>query len=184
MRTVTGRVHITTGRVDSNGGAGNETHDVPTAATYEDLAALLSTLESIGDTHDVLVQAFDARYIAGEAHLRAALEHAKRSMAREENVADDLAVEVLLYAAGRRQIDDAMELGLDSGTHSVIVLLDGASEAAAGAAIEEHIDPGPVEPDESKITEYFDISAAERAATTADLSALVQERVALLDVEK
>ncbi len=182
MKTVTGRVHIASA-ADSDG-AGEDAADIPAKATYEDLATVLSTLESIGNTHDVLIQAFDARYIAGKAHLRAALEHAKRSMTRGENVADDLAVEVLLYAAGRRQIDDAMALGLKEGSQSVIVLLDGPAQAAAATAVEEHVDPGPIEPDEEAITDYFGITDAERAATTGDLSALVQERVALLDVEK
>ncbi|MFB6086337.1 MAG: KEOPS complex subunit Cgi121 [Halodesulfurarchaeum sp.] len=151
---------------------------------YDSLEAFLEALHSIDLQHDVLLQAFDARYIAGEAHLRAALDHARRSMERGENVADDLAVEVLLYAAGRRQIDRAMELGLGTGTQPVIVLVDGDREADAAAAVRELLEPGPVEPDEDLICEYFDITAAERQTTGGDLVDLVRERVALLDIEK
>lgn len=173
MKTVTGRVWI-----------GAEATGGPADAQFDSLEAFLSQLEAIGEAYDVLVQAFDARYVAGEAHLRSALEHARRATERGENVAEELAVEVLLYAAGRRQIDRAMELGLGTGEQGVVVLLDGERESAATDAVERWIEPGPVEPDESAIARYFEITPEERQATTGDLEALVCERVALLDVEK
>jgi len=171
VRTVSGRV-----------GIGVE--EGPAGATYDDLEGFLAALRDVGDEYGVLVQAFDARYVADETHLQTALDHAKRAMDRGENVADDLAVEVLCYAAGRRQIEAAMTMGLDEGVQSVIVLLDGEQEDAAAAAVGDLIEPGPVTPDEDRLTTYFEITPGERRATTADLAALVHERVALLDVEK
>ncbi|MGM0372153.1 MAG: KEOPS complex subunit Cgi121 [Halobacteriota archaeon] len=150
----------------------------------DDLQSLLDSLRRVGTDHDVLVQAFDARYIAGPAHLESALAHAKRSMERGENVADDLAVEVLCYAAGRRQIDRAMELGLATGEQSVIVLIDGERETAAAAAVAELVSAGSVEPSAEHLSDFFGITRAEREATTGTLTDLVLERVALLDVEK
>lgn len=170
MRTVTGRLAV-----------GVETDGMP---TYEDLEAVLGELQEIGGEYDVLLQAFDARYVAGEDHLRAALEHAERSMARGENVADDLAVETLCYAAGRRQIEEAMTMGLAAGEAEVIVLLAGERADRAAEAVRDLLDTGPVEPDEAVIMEFFGITPPERAASTQSLSALVEERVALLDVEK
>ena len=178
MRTVTGRVQIGDGDENRQG------QQAETRGVFASLESFLSALRTVSDEYDVLLQAFDARYVAGENHLEAALEHAKRSMERGENVADDLAVEVLLYAAGRRQIDEAMALGLGTGEQSVMVLLDGADEGVAATAVRELLEPGPVEPDEETITAFFDITPAERAATTGDLTDLVRERVALLDVEK
>lgn len=177
MKTVTGRVRI------GADGAGSEPENGQNGQ-YGSLEDFLEALRTVDQQYDVLLQAFDARYIAGEAHLRAALEHATRSMARGENVADELAVEVLLYAAGRRQIDQAMELGLGTGDQSVIALLAGDREVEAATAVRGLIEPGPVEPDEATIAEYFEITPAERRATTGDLADLVCERVALLDVEK
>ena len=175
MKTVTGRVTI---------GQGGDASEAAGAAHFDTLEAFLSALEPIGEQYDVLIQAFDARYIAGEAHLRSALDHAKRSMERGENVADDLAVEVLLYAAGRRQIDRAMELGLAPGEQRVIVLLDGDRESEAADAVRDRIEAGPVDPDAELIAEFFDITEVERKVTTGTLEDLVCERVALLDVEK
>jgi KEOPS complex subunit Cgi121 len=171
MRTVSGHVSI--------GGP------VQDGAGFPTLDSFLDRLREIGTEHDVLIQAFDARYVAGPAHLEAALEHAERSMARGENVAEDLAVEVLCYAAGRRQIDEAMELGVSTGADQpVIVLLDGQREPEAAAAVAAAVDAGPVEPDEGRLATFFSITDAEREATRGTLTDLVCERVALLDVEK
>lgn len=172
MKTVTGTVQIG----DENGSG--------EFGAFESLDSFLSRLRSIGDEHDVLIQAFDARYVAGEEQLKAALEHAKRAMNRGENVAEDLAVETLCYAAGRRQIDEAMAMGVGRGEQSVVVLLDGEDAAAAAEALRDVIRPETVAPDEELIMEYFEITPAEREATTQGLLGLVQERVALLDVEK
>ena len=76
-------------------------------ATVEDVDAFVGRLGAIGDDHGVTVQAFDARYVVGRTHLARAVELADRAIARGENVARDRAVEVLCYAAGRRQIDRA-----------------------------------------------------------------------------
>jgi len=177
MKTVTGTVQIGDGDGEGNG----ERDGSP---DFESLEAFLSRLQSLGEDHDVLIQAFDARYVAGEAHLEAALEHAKRAMERGENVADDLAVETLCYAAGRRQIDEAMTMGVKRGEQSVVVLIDGEAAEAATESVRELLRPETVAADEDLLMEYFGITPAEREITTGDLSGLVRERVALLDVEK
>jgi KEOPS complex subunit Cgi121 len=156
--------------------------------TVEDLDAFVEDLQRVGRETDCAVQAFDARLVAGERHLRSAVDHANRSMARGENVARDRAVEILLYAAGRRQIDQALALGVDAGTTPAVVVVDGEREEDAAAAIRERAWFAPGETmerrDEDGIREFFEVSDAERGATDADLAALVAERVALLDIEK
>ncbi|AGB33594.1 KEOPS complex Cgi121-like subunit [Natrinema pellirubrum DSM 15624] len=156
----------------------------------DDLDAFVATLGEIGDRHDVTVQAFDARYVADRAHLERAVELADRAIDRGENVARDRAVEILLYAAGRRQIDRALEMGVDEGETPAVVLVDGdGDERAALEAVEdltafrgrtETLDSR----DDETLCDFFGIPDAERAATDAGLAALVRERVALLEVEK
>ncbi|WP_255192668.1 KEOPS complex subunit Cgi121 [Natronobeatus ordinarius] len=154
----------------------------------EDLDALVSRLGEIGDRHDATIQAFDARYVADRRHLERAVELADRAIERGENVARDRAVEILLYAAGRRQIDRALEMGVSEGENRVVVLVDGGDEAGAVAALEalDGFDPGTTLEalDEERLCSFFEITDAERAATDASLAELVCERVALLDVEK
>ncbi|MFP8957596.1 KEOPS complex subunit Cgi121 [Natrialbaceae archaeon A-CW3] len=155
----------------------------------DDLDGFVADLGEVADTHDVTIQAFDARYVAGRRHLERAVECADRALERGENVARDRAVEILLYAAGRRQIDRALEMGVDEGEPDVVVLIDGdGDETGAAKAVEKRFDftnGSTLEPtDEETLCAFFEITDAERAATTATLEELVCERVALLEVEK
>ena len=156
----------------------------------DDLDAFLGALTQIGDRYGSTVQAFDARYVAGPKHLERALTLADRALDRGTNVARDRAVEVLCYAAGRRQIDQALELGVTEGDTRAVFLVDGPDETGSVRALEDTLSfeavdtPLPWGRDEALIESYFSITAAERAATDATLEDLVCERVALLEVEK
>lgn len=167
----------------------------------EDLDSFLETVDSVATAHDVTIQAFDARYVAGRRHLERAVELADRALARGENVARERSVEILLYAAGRRQIDQALEMGVSPGERRTVFVIDGAGdEAAAATALRERLDGGgwkSLEADKlsqsddsfewrdtATIESFFDITEREQAATDADLETLVCERVALLEVEK
>lgn len=150
-----------------------------------DVEAFVERLNAIGDEHGATVQAFDARYVVGREHLERAVELADRAFERGENVARDRAVEVLLYAAGRRQITRALDMGAEPGG-PVVVVVDGGDEDASAAAVRELLDPADTlgNPDEERVRSFFDVSGAELSATDASLADLVLERVALLDVEK
>jgi len=176
----------------------------------DDVDAFVERLAGVAADRGVTVQAFDARYVVDRAHLERAVELADRAIARGENVADDRAVEILLYAAGRRQINRAFEMGVSEGEHPVVVLVD---DPDVGANEQGDADPadGPTEgtdsetravatlraslaidADESvlgdydteRVRDFFEVGAAELAAVEGDLPDLVRERVALLDVEK
>jgi len=165
-------------------------------ATVADVDALVADLADIAEGTGTTVQAFDARYVAGRRHLERAVELADRARERGEAIARDRGMEIMLYAAGRRQITDALTMGVDAGESPVVVLVDGdgtpgpdadGDEAAAAAAVEDLLAPGETlgsaaEP--ALIADYFGITDAERAATDADLLDLVCERCALLTVDK
>lgn len=160
-------------------------------ATIDSVDDFVDNLDEIGDAHGCTVQAFDARYVAGREHLRAAVDRADRAIDRGEAIARDRGVEVLLYAAGRRQINRALEMGVDAGTQPVVVLIaamdETGDESAAAAAVETLLaDERSIAAcrDETRIREFFDITDDEREATTATLEELVIERVALLTVER
>ena len=167
---------------------------------FPDAGEFVDALAAIGDEHGVTVQAFDARYVVSRRHLERALELADRERERGAAIARDRAVEVLLYAAGRRQIDRALGMGVGEGTAPVVVLVDdpesegdnetdgkrGGRERAAAAAVGELLDPAETlgEYDPDRVREFFGIGETEREATDADLETLVLERVALLIVER
>ncbi|WP_348606747.1 KEOPS complex subunit Cgi121 [Halobaculum rarum] len=172
-------------------------------ATIDDLDAFLGELTTIGEETGCTVQAFDARYVVDRTHLERALEFADRAIDRGENVARDRGVEVMLYAAGRRQIDRALTLGVSEGECSVVVLVaaeedgeaggdetegneDTSDEAAAASAVRDLLTPSDTlgDYDEALVREYFDVTETELAATAGTLADVIHERVALLDVRK
>jgi KEOPS complex subunit Cgi121 len=171
-------------------------------ARIADLDSFVEELDRIGEATGCAVQAFDARYVVGPEQLERAVALANRSFDRGENVARERSVEILLYAAGRRQINRALEIGVNEegdgveGTDGngdgdpVVIVVDGDDESAAldRLADGELIDPDDWEAgeraDPGLIREFYGITDAERAATDAALVDLVCERVALLEVEK
>jgi len=163
---------------------------VEARARIDDLDGFLAAIDGLADEHGATIQAFDARYVVSREHLRRAVELADRAFERGENVARDRAVEVLLYAAGRRQIDRALRLGVAESDDPipVVVLVDGGDEAAAAAAVRDLDALEPAETlgafDPALVRDFFDVGDAELAAVEGDLADLVLERVALLVVEK
>lgn len=174
-------------------------------AEIDEIDAFVERIGEIGEEHGVTVQTFDARYVADAAHLRRAVDHAARSIERGETIADDPGVEILLYAAGRRQINQALEMGVSTGECPVVgVVVDCGShdwrgdsvgtvdrpatdtETAAAAALEGELEPEPTleRRDDERLRSYFDIADRELDATDGTISDLVRERVALLVVER
>lgn len=156
-------------------------------ADVDDLDDFVAALQAIGDEHDATIQAVDARYIVDRQHLERAVEFADRARERGEAIANDRAMEILCYAAGTRQIEVALEIGLSRGESPAIVLVDGGDERAAAEAVSPKLDTAldPLgEYDEALVREWHDVGDAELGATDAGLPALVRERVALLVVER
>lgn len=177
-------------------------------ARVDDLDAFLEAVDAVGEETGAVVQVLDARYVVSREHLDRAVRHAARALARGENVARDPAVEVLLYAAGRRQIDRALAMGVGEGeVPAVAVVADfgevpnvdaGTADLDAASRRVRELLGGDVpagdeggdgqeafdRADPDLVREFFDVTDRELAATDGDLADVVAERVALLDVEK
>lgn len=163
-------------------------------ATVEDVDSFVERLGAIGREQGVTIQAFDARYVVDREHIEQAVTLADRAFDRGENVARDRAVEILLYAAGRRQIDQALEMGVSRGAEPTVVVIDDGNgpgettlaEAKAAETVRLMLDPAETlgEYDPERVRTFFDVTGAELDATDADLPALVRERTALLVVDR
>ena len=168
-------------------------------ADIDDVGAFVETLSATGDRHGVTVQAFDARYVVDRAHLELAVELATRAHDRGDAIAEDFGVEILLYAAGRRQINRALAMGVSEGACPVVVVVvdherrgfrgerteQSGIEAAADDVHEQLTAASTLgEYDADRVRSFFDVTDTELAATAGDLSDAVRERVALLPVEK
>ncbi|AUG46118.1 KEOPS complex component [Haloarcula taiwanensis] len=168
-------------------------------AEIDDVGSFVETLGAIGDRHGVIVQAFDARYVVDRAHLELAVELATRAHRRGDAIAEDFGVEILLYAAGRRQINRALTMGVGEGSCPVVAVVVDPEKVSShkgndeprdiGAAADEVRDaltPASTlgEYDAERVRSFFDVTDAELAATAGGLPDAVRERVALLPVEK
>ncbi|MGZ0747044.1 KEOPS complex subunit Cgi121 [Haloparvum sp. AD34] len=165
-------------------------------AHVDDLDEFLATVDEIRAETGAVVQLFDARYVVSREHLTRAVALAERAAARDEAVARDRAVEVLLYAAGRRQIDRALEMGVSEGEVPTVAVayaagsgVDAGGEADIETAVDrlrDLLEPADTlcEVDRERVMDFFDVTDAELTATTGTLTDVVLERVALLDVEK
>ena len=162
---------------------------VTATMTIDDLDGFLADIEAISEATDAAIQCFDADYVAGDRHLRRAVELAERAREQGTAVAREPAVEILLYAAGRRQINQALEMGVSEGEGDVVGVVSGGDERAAETRVRELLgvtdtdDPVSLG-DEDTIRAFFDIGDREVAVVDGELEDLVLERVALLDVEK
>ncbi|ESP87954.1 KEOPS complex subunit Cgi121 [Candidatus Halobonum tyrrellensis] len=164
-------------------------------ATVGDVDAFLADLDAIATETGCTIQAFDARCVVDATHLRRAVELADRAVDRGENVARDRGVEILLYAAGRRQIDRALGMGVAEGDCPLVVVCDAGggreeadddAERRAAGRVRDLLDPadtlGDYEPE--RVRDFFDVTRTELDATAGTLPDVVHERVALLDVRK
>jgi len=165
----------------------------------------LSSLKNIARKYDVTIQAMNAELIAGGEHIISAVKKALRAVDRNRNITNDLGLEILLYAAGRRQIERALAMGVsvsegENAKRVAIVIVDAsasgekdlegvAEEVKRKVGLQE--EPISVLELEYKgdkkegIMKFFDITEAElKAVGEPKLKQLVLERVAMLDVLK
>ncbi len=152
----------------------------------EDTEKFLQKLKKISKEQNIAIQALDADRLAGEEHIRFAVEKAINSFKTGKNIANDLAKEIMLYAAGTRQISRAMKLGVHSGKNNIALVAIG--EAPELSAFNEITSQPVLQYSESKkeaLMDIFNITEEEIEAVGIEkLPELVLERVALVDVIK
>jgi KEOPS complex subunit Cgi121 len=159
-------------------------------AVVEDVDEFVGRLSDIGEESGVAIQAIDARYVVDREHLQRAVALANRAGERGEAIARDRAVEILLYVAGRRQINRALEIGVAEGTTPVVVVVDGGpgggDESGAVAAVGDLLDPAETlgDSDPERVRDFFEVTDRELAATDGTLADAVRERAALLVVDR
>ncbi|MCK5547644.1 MAG: hypothetical protein KAI64_01420, partial [Thermoplasmata archaeon] len=73
----------------------------------------------------------NADLVFGKEHLLSAYEHAKRAFASGTNTSRALGKELILYAAGERQISKAIDkMGIKDGLRNIAMVLIGKSTGA------------------------------------------------------
>ena len=146
----------------------------------------LKKIKEITTGKNLAIQAFDADKLAGKDHLIFAIEKALDSFKKGTNVANDLAKEIMLYAAGTRQINRAVKIGVHDGWNNIAIVAVG--DMIDLSAFDEITPQNVLQYSGSKnsaLMDIFNITKEEIEAAGADkIPELVLERVALVDVMK
>ena len=155
----------------------------------EDVEDFIQMLSEVSKKYRVIIQVLDADQIASKEHLLFAVKKANRAMHEGRNIAKDMGIEILLYASGKRQIEQAMSMGVHHGKNSVAIVIMGDDTKGASSELKTVIYEAPVldytKCKKRKLIKTFDITEAEIRAVGEDkIPELVLERVALLDVMK
>jgi len=161
-------------------------HILEGTAFIDNVDNFLQKLKRISEERNIILQALDADKLAGEEHIKFAVQKAMNSFKTGTNIANDLAKEIMLYASGTRQISKAIRLGIHRGENNIVLVAVG--EAFAFSGFDEIIPKPVLEYNESKkeaIMKVFNITKEEIEAVGEEkIPELVLERVALVDVMK
>jgi len=152
-----------------------------------DVQAVLSTARTFASENGVELQLLDASSVVNGDHLRSAAVHALRAQERNSMRSGSLAVELLMYASGRRQIKEAMALmGLSPRTERVAAVIIGPGAASKAGALLKALGLEPLSEKAAAggvgALDRLDVST--KGAAPEQRADLALEQVALLDIEK
>ena len=97
--------------------------------TIQDVEVFLQQLLAFSTEENLVIQALDAAVVYGKDHLISATQHAQRAFEQHTNSTNTLALEILLYAAGERQIQKAIKkMGVKKGKQTIAFVIVGKTK--------------------------------------------------------
>ncbi len=88
-----------------------------------DIESFLSWLRDLSYRNGVSIICFNAEVVAGRGHVISAVLHAKRAMSNGTCISSSFEIEALLYAAGSRQVQDAVKFGIHEGSNNCFLCI-------------------------------------------------------------
>lgn len=155
-----------------------------------EIASFLSWLRDLSCRNEVVIVCFNADLMAGREHVVSAMTHAIRAKKNGTGISSSLEIEALLYAAGSRQCQEAIQFGVHQGSNNCYLCIYPINpQVWPMLSTVMALSPGNWEQmtDEkiNKLIALFGITSEEIAVTGLNrLKDLVLERVALLEVNK
>jgi KEOPS complex subunit Cgi121 len=94
--------------------------------TIKNVDVFVQQLLLFSKEENLVIQALDASAVYGKDHLVSAANHALRAFEQKTNATNSLALEILLYAAGERQIQKALKkIGVKKGKQQIAFVVIG-----------------------------------------------------------
>jgi KEOPS complex subunit Cgi121 len=92
--------------------------------SIRNVEVFVQQLLDFSQNEHMVIQALDATVVYGKDHLMSATDHAVRAFERKTNSTNSLALEILLYAAGERQIQKAIKkIGVKKGRQQIAFVI-------------------------------------------------------------
>lgn len=149
----------------------------------------LDEIREFSDKNNVSIQVFNADLIYGEKHLISAYEHAERAMKQKTNTTNSLEMEILLYAAGERQLKIAIpKMGIRKGNSNLaIVVVNYKSDKIINNLLSEfnlERDDKVLEGDKNTLKKFGLKQKEIDTVAKAKYQDLILEKVAMVDIIK
>jgi KEOPS complex subunit Cgi121 len=99
---------------------------VGTKGNIQNIDRFVQNILELAEKYNITIQALDANVVYGKDHLVSAVQHAKRAFEQGRNATNSLAMEILLYASGERQIQKSIQkVGVKAGRGNIAFVFDG-----------------------------------------------------------
>jgi KEOPS complex subunit Cgi121 len=152
---------------------------------------LLDNIRKLSKKNNVSIQVFNADLIYGEKHLISAFEHADRAMNQKTNTTNSLEMEILLYAAGERQLKLAIpKMGVIRGKSNLAIIVidnDKKLDSIIDNLLSEFNlirDNKVLEGDKNTLKKFGVKQKEIDTVTKAKYQDLILEKVAMVDIIK
>ena len=164
-----------------------------------DVEEFVEQILLLSKKYSVVIQVLNADMVFGVSHLISAAEHAIRAMRQKRNSTNSLAMEVLLYASGERQIKLGIQkMGVRSKKNRIaFVVIDQVSDISEtkGTISDNDIermlkelrfvrDDKVLEGDRDTLKNFGFTGKEMKTVVPAKYGQLILERVAMVDVIK
>ena len=162
----------------------------------QNVDGFLKQVLDFAQEHHVIIQLFDADMIFGRNHIISAVEHAVRAFKRKTNTTNSLAMEILLYTSGERQLKLAIpKMGVKKGDGNIaFVFVNNIKEV--NGEISDHLidemlellslvrDDKVLEGNEDTLRKFGIDENEMKTVTKAKYGHLILEKVAMVDIIK
>lgn len=170
-------------------------HIIAGSVFIDDVNRFMQKIQELSKTNQITIQAFNADMICGRNHIYSAASHAIRAEKQNSKTTHSLAMELLLYAAGERQVKHALQkMGITSGKNNIVlVLIDTLqhSKNMVEQCIESLIDQFNIQLDDSVINcslkkiKNFGITDNQlKTLSEKNYEYLILEQIAQVDIIK
>ncbi len=163
----------------------------------KDVESFIQHLNDFSAQERLIIQAFDAQVVYGKDHILSAVMHAKRAFQQRTNATNTLALEILLYAAGERQIQKAIKkMGIKKGKQGIVFLITDTSnkkdlKGADESVVQKLLNTFQFTRDDDVIygdmetLKCFGITKSELSTVSKEkYGELILERIAMVDIIK